>query len=93
MYKTREEIEKAWPLGTVIIEEPIQQRFYCTNEVMLDKIKIWFSDADVQQTSQHHATVTRMVPKTIEGYLYNGDSWYPMTRNGTNWNIYVPEIF
>ena len=29
MYKTKEELERAWPLGTVISEVPIFQRFYC----------------------------------------------------------------
>ena len=93
MYKTKEEVEKDWPLGTIIAEEPVQQRFYCADEVMLDKIKAWFSDAEVKQTSPHHVTVTRMVPKTIEGYLYNGDNWYPMMRNGTDWAIYAPVVF
>lgn len=93
MYKTKEELEKEWPLGTIITEEPVFQRFYCTNKLMLDKIKAWFSDARVEQTSPHHVTVTRMVPKTVEGYLYNGDGWYPMTREGIAWAIYMPETF
>ena len=93
MYKTREELEKDWPLGTIITEEPMIQRFYCADELMLDKIKAWFRDAQVEQTSPHHATVTRMVPKTVEGYLYNGDSWYPMTHEGITWAIYIPETF
>lgn len=93
MYKTKEELEEDWPLGTIIYEEPVFQRFYCADEIMLDKIKAWFNDAQVEQTSPHHATVKRMVPKTIEGYMYNGESWYPMIREGINWAIYTPEVF
>lgn len=93
MYKTKEELERTWPLGTVIAEEPIFQRFYCANEIMFEKIKEWFKDAKVEQTSPHHATVSRSSKKTIEGYLYNGETWYPMIRDGIGWSIYMPEVF
>lgn len=93
MYKTKEELEHAWPLGTVVAEEPIFQRFYCADEVMFEKIKEWFKDAEVEQTSPHHATVSRLSKKTIEGYLYNGETWFPMIRDTTGWSIYIPEVF
>ena len=93
MYKTKEEVERAWPLGTVVAEEPIFQRFYCANEIMFEKIKEWFKDAEVEQTSPHHATVSRLSKKTIEGYLYNGETWFPMIRDTTKWSIYMPEEF
>lgn len=93
MYNTREELERAWPLGTVIAEEPIFQRFYCADEIMFDKIKNWFKDAEVEQTSPHHVTVSRLSKKTIEGYLYNGETWYPMTHDALGWSVYVPEVF
>lgn len=93
MYKTKEELEAAWPLGTVVAEEPIYQRFYCADNVTLEKIKKWFSDAKVEQTSPHHATVTRTIPTTIEGYLYNGDEWAPMIKDIAGWSIYIPEVF
>ena len=93
MYKTKEELERTWPLGTVVAEEPIFQRFYCADEVMFKKIKEWFKDAEVEQTSPHHATVSRLSKKTIEGYLYNGETWYPMIRDAAGWSIYIPEVF
>ena len=93
MYKTKEELEKAWPLGTVISETPIFQRFYCADSLTFEKIKEWFGDAKVEQTSPHHVTVTRIIPTTVEGYLYNGDEWYPMTRDSIGWSIYTPEEF
>lgn len=93
MYKTKEEVEAAWPLGTIVSEAPMYQRFYCADEVMFEKIRNWFSEDSVEQTSPHHVTVSRMVPKTIEGYLYNGDSWYPMIQEGRSWEVYLPEIF
>ena len=93
MYKTKEEVEQAFPLGTVIAETPMFQRFYCADDIMFDKIKAWFNDAQVEQTSPHHATVTRMVTKTVEGYLYDGDNWYPMIHEGMNWAVYIPETF
>ena len=60
---------------------------------MLEKIKKWFKDAEVMQTSPHHVTVSRLSKKTIEGYLYNGETWYPMVRDNTSWSIYMPEVF
>lgn len=93
MYNTKEEVEKAWPLGTVVSEEPLFQHFYCADEVMFEKIKEWFRNNDVRQTSKHHVTVTRMIKKTIEGYLYNGEQWFPMFYDGKNWQVYFPEIF
>ena len=93
MYNTKEELENAWPLGTVVSEEPIFQRFYCADEVMFEKIKNWFKDDEVKQTSAHHVTVTRNIKKTIEGYMYNGEKWFPMIADGLNWKIYIPEVF
>lgn len=93
MYKTKEELERAWPLGTVIAEEPIFQRFYCADEVTFEKIKEWFKGDKVEQTSPHHVTVTRNCKKTIEGHMYNGESWYPMVSDTLGWSIYVPEDF
>lgn len=93
MYKTKEEVEQAWPLGTVVSEEPIYQRFYCADPLTLEKLKKWFVGADVKQTSPHHATVTRIIPHIIEGYLYNGDEWAPMTKDSMGWSIYVPDEF
>ena len=93
MYKTREEVEKAWPLGTEVCQEPVYQRFYCADKIMFDKIKNWFYNDTVLQTSPHHVTVTRMSVKTIEGYLFNGEEWFPMLRDGRNWEVYLPEEF
>lgn len=93
MYDSLFEIQHEWPLGTVIAEEPVFQRFYCADEITFNKIKEWFKDDEVKQTSPHHVTVTRLSKKTIEGYLYNGEQWFPMTQNGTEWSIYTPEEF
>ena len=93
VYKTKEELEQAWPLGTVISEEPVFQRFYCADQITFNKIQEWFKGDTVEQTSPHHVTVQRMSRKTIEGYLYNGESWFPVTRNGQEWEIYFPEVF
>ena len=93
MYNTKEEVENAWPLGTVITEEPLFQRFYCADEITFNKIKEWFKNDKVEKTSPHHATVTRMYKKTVEGYLYNGEEWFPMMYDGMAWTIYSPEIF
>lgn len=93
MYNSLFEIQHEWPLGTVVAEEPIFQHFYCADEVMFEKIKKQFKDAEVEQTSSHHATVSRLSKKTIEGYLYDGEQWFPMTRNGAEWSIYLPETF
>ena len=93
MYSTKEALEKDFPLGTVIAEEPIFQRFYCADEVTFEKIKNWFKGDDVQWTSPHHVMVTRMVRKTVEGYLYNGETWEPMIRDGNNWVVYFPGYF
>lgn len=93
MYNTREEVELAWPLGTIISEEPVFQRFYCADATMFEKIKEWFKDDKVEQTSPHHVTVTRISRKAIEGYLYNGERWFPMIHNGHDWSIYIPPVF
>lgn len=93
MYKTKEEVEKAWPLGTEISEEPVFQRFYCADDTTFEKIRKWFYNDTVRQTSPHHVTVIRMAVKTVEGYLFNGEEWFPMMREGQNWKVYLPEIF
>lgn len=92
-YISKEELEAELPLGTVVASQPIFQRFYCADEITFEKIKNWFKGSKVEQTSPHHVTVSRMDQIRIEGYLYDGEQWLPMIRNGRNWEVYLPEIF
>ena len=93
MYNTQKEVMNAWPLGTVVSEEPLFRQVYCADKIMFDKIKDWFKDDKVEQISPHHVMVTHITKKTIEGYLYNGESWFPMIHNEYDWSEYIPEIF
>ena len=91
MFKTKDKIESAYPIGTVVSEDVVRQRFYCSNDVMFEKIRSYYGDANIEQTSPHHVTVTRTVYVTVDGYLFTGEGWYPACRDGNQWRIFYPD--
>lgn len=90
MKHTLETLEQEFPIGTIIDEEPVSQRFYCASEVVLEKIKKYHGEENVKQVSPHHVVATHIATTTIDGYLYDGENWYPVIRNGKQWQIYYP---
>ena len=93
MYKTLESLQNEWPLGSILAEEPVEHRFYCADEVYLNKIKEYYGAENVRQVSPHHVIATSLNIKTVDSYMTDGTYWYPMTRSGHQWEIYYPEVF
>jgi len=91
MFESKEALEELFPIGYVYKEEIVKQRFYCADEVILDKIRDYHGANNVEQVSPHHAVATHIVPRTVDGYLYDGDYWYPVTHTGYDWAILTRE--
>ncbi len=93
MYSTKEELEKAWPIGTIIGDEEVTQRFFVASDVILDKIRDYFGESKIEKISPHHVLVKRHVYTTIDGYIFDGNDWWPAVRSGRQWQVYYPEVF
>ena len=92
MYKTKEELEKEWPIGTIIGFEEVTKRFYCADQIIFEKIRDYYGE-DVEWVSPHHVVAKRKVYTTVDGYLFDGEYWMPVVRNGRQYDVYVPEVF
>lgn len=76
MFKSLEEISQKYPIGYVYKTELVSQRIYCAHEVVLDKMKEYYGNENVQMISPHHAMYRHFVPYTIKGYFFNGEEWF-----------------
>ncbi len=87
MYKTLEEVENEFPIGTVFGNDMMYQRFYCANDLTLEKIKTFYAPDEVERVSPHHVVVKRQIDKTVDGYIFDGKNWFPATRAGHQWEV------
>ena len=84
-FTTIEELSKKYPLGTVISTEKVNHKLYCAHDVIFNQMKEYYGENNVQMISPHHAQCTHYVVHTVDGYMYDGDTWYPMEHLQGNW--------
>lgn len=85
MFQTKEILEEMFPIGYIWKEEVVKQRFYCADPIIFDKFESYYGRNNVYWISPHHIMVERIVQYTIDGYLYDGEEWFPATyeHNGS----------
>ena len=93
MYSYMSDLQNAWPLGTIVAEERVSHRFYCADDVTLEKIKMYYGEDNVERVSPHHVVAYNTNIKAIDGYMTDGTYWYPLTRFGDKWEVYNSREF
>jgi len=91
MFESIELLEEMFPIGYVYKEEQVCQRFYCADDVVLDKIKAYYNTNDIERVSPHHVAYKRTVAYTVDGYVYDGKYWYPANHDNQGWHIIRPD--
>ena len=47
MFESKEILEEMFPIGYIYKEEQVNQRFYCADDVILEKIKTYYGSENV----------------------------------------------
>ena len=82
MFNSLEELTAKYPIGYIYNEETVSQRFYCADETILDKIKMYHGEDNVKMVSPHHAVATHKSYCTIDAHVLVGNEWWPATYEG-----------
>ena len=82
MFESKEILEEFFPIGYIYKEDSVQQRFYCADDIVLDKIRNYHGYENVKWISPHHVLATHKVYHTVDAYVYMNDSWWPATMSG-----------
>jgi hypothetical protein len=90
MFESKEVLEEMFPIGYIYKEEQVSQRFYCADDVILEKIKTYYGTENVEWISPHHVMYKHYVAYTVDGYIYDGKFWYPANHDAQGWHI-IPE--
>ena len=66
------------------------QRLYCAHEVIFEKMKEYYGKENLEIVSPHHVIHKHLTTYTVNGYLFDGEYWYPAEYHHGEWRV-IPE--
>lgn len=82
MFRSKQVLQEMFPIGYVYCVEPAESRFYCADQVVFDKIEQYYGRGNVRWDTPHHVIAKHNVYHTVNGYIFNGDEWFAVERDG-----------
>ena len=97
-FKTLEELQNKYPINSIFIERDKEEVRYITayNKTDLDYYKTVYSKLEpvYGETYKYKVTFKKHIESRVQGYIYDGELWYPAYETWDGWLPYIePKYF
>lgn len=86
MFKILEELQQRYPIGSPYNSYWIPVSMWCPTETDFQIFKKRYPNAyDFEQSENCIITAKEKYVNLVEGYIFDGEYWYPAYRNWDGW--------
>ena len=87
MFNTFEEVQAKYPIGTKMnyTKDTMTQRYFYTKPIDIAKYRCMYKKVEVISDELVECTWTFENYELVDGYIYDGISWYPATNTWDGW--------
>lgn len=84
MFKTYEELKEKFPVGTIYCIKKQEERNYYYDERDIQSYLALYSHVKILDNNL--CLCIRIIEYKVDGYLFDGEYWYPAKRTWDGWD-------